>query len=331
MLDCCVKCGRFGWIALAVTVGMLALAALPTARAQDGDGIQSRGEVEAYAETFRTHFAGGTSTNQRGRKPWDASFGDGLKDGYPKGEPRIEEAELRSEKTVPLNESWVLDSEMELKASDASRNEADFELEQHSATSKQGPFNAAGILEDKKLYEGGLVLEPAFQDAKGFDENPGTRVGYRTGEFVVDLRYSSLFVEVEVETDIDGGGNDESFGKRVNQTELRLQAEYVADGAVMLLGTFTLVDSSNKEDANFQYFKATFNAGLRFDSLGPGNLIVEVENGTSDISVENVSFAGEYLWTHERSSWGPGVKFFQNDADEKLKGTATYFGGEWRF
>ncbi|MCZ6750162.1 MAG: hypothetical protein O7D96_12760, partial [SAR324 cluster bacterium] len=262
---------------------------------------------------------------------WDASFGDGLKDGYARGETRIEAAVLRSEKTVPHNESRVLDSEMDFKASDASRNEANFDLEQHSATFKQGPFNPLGILEDKKLYEGGLVLESAFQDAKGFDENPGTRVGYGTGGFVVDLRYSSIFVELEVDLDIDGGGNDERVVKSFNRSQLRLQAEYVAEGAVMLLGTFKLVDSSYEVEPDFEKFNATYNAILRLNRLGPGYLIVDVEGGTKRNGVERVSFAGEYLWIHERSSWGPGVEFFQHPAVKKLKGTETYVGGEWRF
>ena len=99
----------------------------------------------------------------------------------------------------------------------------------------------------------------------------------------------------------------------------------------MLLGTFKLVDSSRKEESDFQNVDTTFNASLRLNRLGPGFLIVEAEGGTKPIGGQNVSVIGGYRWSYERSSWGPGVKFLQNAADEKLRGTTTFVGGKWRF
>ena len=89
------------------------------------------------------------------------------------------------------------------------------------------------------------------------------------------------------------------------------------------------------DDGASEYETTIVTAGVRIKQVGPGNLVMEIENGTSDISGGDVTFtalSAEYHWTQGKSKWGPGIKSFSNDAPgEKLTGTVGYFGGEWIF
>lgn len=352
--------------------------------------ISISGEVEAYVEMGSTNFNGDYNTNERGRGEWGSYYGDGLADEYSYTETRVKEAELKFKGSHALSDSWKITNEIEIefKPINSGRRANDYDLEEMSATFSHtsGLFIAVGILEDKKLYEGGLVMESSSEDAKGFDENPGIRVGFETDQLEVDLRYSSIFVEEEYE-DSTGGTND----KIVNQQHIRLQAEYVMKDFIEAMLTYTSVTSENKQEADFQgaeaslgaadfdayeaaglntynvigvgavltfgkiqptlthemwaveeddgateYDTAITTAGIRLNGLvGPGNLVFEVESGTSDISGDDVAFtaiAGEYLLRDGKSRYGPGFKTFSNDApNEELTGTIFYVGGEWIF
>lgn len=378
------------WALVAAVIWMLASS--PAAQAQDDEKIQISGEVDVYVETYSTNFADDYNGNARGDNFWDGGFSSGASDSYSYTETRIREAELKFKKSTTMSETWkvVNEIELEFKPINGGRRANDYDVEEASAifVNSSGLHIDIGILEDKKLYEGGNTNESASEDAKGFDEEPSIRVGYKIGGFDIDVRYHSIFVEEPVEVDA-GGGDTEELDKIVNQTLIRLQVEYAQKDFVEALFTYTMVNSENREDATFQgnsdaltgdaldayeaggvnsatvmgiggvmffgdiwpsltyesyHFEeddgdaefdvTVLTAGVTLAKLGPGNLLIEVELGNSDLSGEDVAFtqvSGEYHFFAGKSRFGPGFKNFSNDAEEKLEGTVLYFGGEWKF
>ena len=368
-------------------VAALLLTGIPAGWAADDEGIHVSGEVDVYVETYSTNFSGDYSGNTRGENFWEGGFGDGTKDTYSYTETRIREAELKFKKATTMSDDWkvVNEIEIELKPVNAGRRANDYDVEEASAifVHSSGLHFDIGILEDKKLYEGGNTNESASEDAKGFDEEPSIRVGYKTGPFDVDVRYHSIFTQETAEV----GGED--LDKTVNQTLIRLQVEYMEKEFAEALLSYTMVSSQNREDAEFQAAKADLSgadldayesaaitaatvlgaggvlyfgdiwpsltyenyhfeendgdtefdvqvitAGVTLAKLGPGNLLIEVESATSDIGGEDVAFtqfSGEYHFFAGKSRFGPGFKYFSNDAEEALEGTVLYFGGEWKF
>ena len=374
-------------LAALLTVALIAAAGAQSAWAQEDESVHVSGEVDVYVETYSTNFAGDYNGNTRGESFWGGGFSSGLPDTYSNTETRIREAELKFKKSTTVNESWkmVNEIEIELKPVNADRKSNDYDVEEASAifNHTSGFHFDIGILEDKKLWEGGNTNESASEDAKGFDEQPSIRFGYVTGDLDIDVRYHSVFLE---ET---GLGPDEGLKKHVNQTLVRFQAEYKKKDVAKALLSYTMVNSENKEDKDFQsnagaltgddldayeaaglttanvlgaggvlffgniwpsltyenyHFEendgeaefdvSVITAGVTLAKLGPGNLLIELELANSDISGEDVAFtqvSGEYHFFAGKSRFGPGFKYFSNDAEEALEGSVVYFGGEWKF
>jgi hypothetical protein len=378
-----------------VAMLVIALAGAQTARAQEEPKkeekkheIEVSGEVDVYVEYYSTNFDGDYNGNTRGENFWEGGFSDGLPDSYSNIETRIREAELKFKKSTTVNESWkmVNEIEIELKPINAGRKANDYDVEEASAIFQHasGFHFDIGILEDKKLWEGGNTNESASEDAKGFDEEPSVRFGYNKGGMDIDVRYHSIFVE-----DSFKDSTGKSHSKIVNQTLTRLQVEYKQKEFVEALLSYTSVDSSNKEEAKFQSATAALTgddlngfeaagldkatvlgvggvlflgsiwpsltyesyhfeeddgdtefdvsvitAGVTLAKMGPGNLLIELELGNSDLSGKDVAstqLSGEYHFFAGKSRFGPGFKSFSNDAEEALEGTVVYFGGEWKF
>jgi hypothetical protein len=395
------KTGRLKpWLTLTaalVTAGAMVLGATPAAWAQEekkDEGVQVSGEVDVYAEYYNTNYRGRYNGNSRGDGTWSSIFANGADDTYSNIETRIREAELKFKKSTTVNESWkmVNEIEIELKPINAGRSANDYDVEEASAIFQHasGFHFDIGILEDKKLWEGGNTNETASEDAKGFDEQPSIRFGFKTGDLDIDVRYHSIFTAASAfSADTDGDGDDETFNKELNETLIRLQVEWSKKNVAEALLTYTIVNTENKEDRSFQtatdsltgteleeYEAAGLNsatvlgvggviflgniwpsltyesyhfeeddgdtefdvsvitAGVTLAKLGPGNLLLEIESATSDISGDDVAFtqlSGEYHFFAGKSRFGPGFKYFSNDADEELTGTVVYFGGEWKF
>jgi len=248
-------------------VAAMVLALAGTAQAQEEDEkIHVSGEVDVYVEHYSTNFDGNYNGNTRGESFWGGGFSSGTKDTYSYTETRIREAELKFKKDTKMNDDWTITNELEIefKPINAGRKSNDYDVEEASAIFKHssGLHIDLGILEDKKLYEGGLTNESASEDAKGFDENPSLRVGYKTGPFDVDVRYAGIVVEEPVEVDTDGDGEaDEEFDKQVNQNQIRLQVEYNQKDFAKGLFTYTSVTSENREDGDFQSATAELEGG----------------------------------------------------------------------
>lgn len=368
-----------------VAVSLLVIVGGRPADAEGSEDLQVSGEVEFYFEMGSTNWSGDYNQGQRGKKYWSSYFGDGQEEAYDLQLTRFKEAELKFKKDTNINDAWTMTNEIEieLKEINANVNSNDYDLEEASATFKNtsGLFIAVGILEDKKLYEGGLTLEAASADAKGFDEQASFRIGYKIGDLTVDGRYHSIGLE-------ESSGD---FDKTVTQQLIRLQVEYKKKGAFKAIATFTTVSSNNKRNKNYQtavselegdaasldaydaegidtytviglgtvfdldtilpsvtieqwaadendgsniYDTQIITLGITMQRLGPADLVLELELGSSDISGKAVAsqvISAEYLWRIGKSKWGPGFKTFSNDAGEALTGTILYGGGEWKF
>ena len=379
-----MKNGFVGLMALGA-VSLLVIVGGRPAAAEGSEDLEVSGEVEFYFEVGRTNWNGDYNQGQRGKKYWSSYFGDGQEEAYDLQLTRFKEAELKFKKNTKINDTWTMTNEIEieLKAVNANVKANDYDLEEASATfmNTSGLFIAVGILEDKKLYEGGLTLEAASADAKGFDEQPSFRIGYKIGDLTVDGRYHSIGLE-------ESSGD---FDKTVTQQLIRLQVEYKKKGAFKAIATFTTVSSNNKRNKNYQtavselegdaasldaydaegidtytviglgtvfdldtilpsvtieqwaadendganiYDTQIITLGITMQRLGPADLVLELELGSSDISGKAVAsqvISAEYLWRIGKSKWGPGFKTFSNDADEALTGTILYGGGEWKF
>lgn len=379
-----MKNGFVGLMALGA-VSLLVIVGGRPAAAEGSEDLEVSGEVEFYFEVGRTNWNGDYNQGQRGKKYWSSYFGDGQEEAYDLQLTRFKEAELKFKKNTKINDTWTMTNEIEieLKAVNANVKANDYDLEEASATfmNTSGLFIAVGILEDKKLYEGGLTLEAASADAKGFDEQPSFRIGYKIGDLTVDGRYHSIGLE-------ESSGD---FDKTVTQQLIRLQVEYKKKGAFKAIATFTTVSSNNKRNKNYQtavselegdaasldaydaegidtytviglgtvfdldailpsvtieqwaadendgattYDTQIITLGITMQRLGPADLVLELELGSSDISGKAVAsqvISAEYLWRIGKSKWGPGFKTFSNDASEALTGTILYGGGEWKF
>ena len=227
-------------------VSLLVIVGGRPAAAEGSEDLEVSGEVEFYFEVGRTNWNGDYNQGQRGKKYWSSYFGDGQEEAYDLQLTRFKEAELKFKKNTKINDTWTMTNEIEieLKAVNANVKANDYDLEEASATfmNTSGLFIAVGILEDKKLYEGGLTLEAASADAKGFDEQPSFRIGYKIGDLTVDGRYHSIGLE-------ESSGD---FDKTVTQQLIRLQVEYKKKGAFKAIATFTTVSSNNKRNKNYQ-------------------------------------------------------------------------------
>jgi hypothetical protein len=262
----------FTVVGLVAAIAML-WANAGTVRAQELDeSLKIDGEVAFYFESTNTNFAGNYTEDVRGQGAWGGFFGPGLKDTYSFNETRFKEAELHVQRAQKFGESWVMTNRIELEFKTVNTNADsqsaspynDIDVEEASAKflHSSGLYVDLGILQDSKVYTPGLLLDMAAGDDKGFDENPALRVGFKTGDLNVSLRYTSQFVAKDpkqtVTTTVDNGDGTTTANsttlaaKSINQTMLHAEAMYKIPDLLNALLMYTTISSANKENKDFQ-------------------------------------------------------------------------------
>lgn len=216
----------------------------------------------------------------------------------------------------------------------------DVDVRYHSSSSEVATgvdTDGDGNADDKRVFEQHLRLQAEYE------QGPlGALATYSqvTNENVEGSGYQ------DAETANEGGTlSDADFATFDKQgldskTVLGLGVIYEI-GDIVPMVTWENYDVEEDDGDGNEYTTQIVTVGVTLNRLGPGNLVLTDEIGSSDIAdvdgdgkndtVNANVFHAEYHWSAGGSRFGPGLKIASNDAEEKVEHQLVYFGGEWAF